>query len=237
MTPLSRGVANLRAIKLLKQLEAEQRTATRDEQVILSRFTGYGSSNVLAQGFTSDGKPRGELAQLLTPAEIKGLLGSSLNAHYTSLEIVRVLWRNVLRLYRNQPPTGLRILEPAVGTGNFLSCMPSEFQNPDVYAIELEAISAAITRHLHPCARLFARGFEAVDLPDDVFDIVIGNWPFGNYRVADSLMADKRLKQSIHNYFFAKAMDVVKPGGIIMRLRRGSFWTAMAVLLAMCAGG
>ena len=95
----------------------------------------------------------------------------------------------------------MRVLEPAVGTGNFLSTLPPEFQSLDVYAIELEAISAAITRYLHPSARVFDRGFEAVDLPNDVFDIVIGNWPFGNYRVADSLMTDKRLKGSIHNYF------------------------------------
>jgi N12 class adenine-specific DNA methylase len=216
---------NVAALRLLKELEAEGRTeATLHEQTVLSRYTGWGDSTLLKRAFphgiSSHLPPSEELKELLTGEELKALRASSLNAHYTSLAVIRAIYAGLdhTGLHRLSEVRGarLRVLEPAAGIGHFIGAMPKEFRDASEWAaVELDPLSARITKMLYPNAKVFAEGFESANLPSNWFDLVISNVPFGNYKVCDPEVKEHYLRASIHDYFFAKGLRVTKPGGLI----------------------
>ncbi|PYS88053.1 MAG: hypothetical protein DMF64_21560 [Acidobacteria bacterium] len=216
---------NVAALRLLKELEAEGRTeATLHEQTVLSRYTGWGDSTLLKRAFphgiSSHLPPSEELKELLTGEELKALRASSLNAHYTSLAVIRAIYAGLghTGLHRLSEVRGsrLRVLEPAAGIGHFIGAMPKEFRDASEWAaVELDPLSARITKMLYPNAKVFAEGFESANLPSNWFDLVISNVPFGNYKVCDPEVKEHYLRASIHDYFFAKGLRVTRPGGLI----------------------
>jgi len=218
---------NIAALRLLKELDAEGRDhATLHEQTILSRYTGWGDSTVLKRAFPNGISPHlppsEELKELaLTSDELKALRASSLNAHYTSLVVIRAIYAALCHagLHRSlAASTGkhLRVLEPAAGIGHFIGAMPKELKERSEWAaVELDPLSARITQLLYPSARVFAEGFESANLPASWFDLVISNVPFGNYKICDPTFREHYLRASIHDYYFAKALRVTRPGGII----------------------
>ena len=200
---------NLAAIRTLKQIEAEGRAATPQEQEILSRYVGWGG---LADAFDPD-KPTWadeyrQLAAMLTPQEYEAARASTLNAHYTSPVVIRAMYDAVAQMGF----TGGNILEPSMGVGNFFGMLPEGMQASRLYGVELDSITGRIAQQLYPKANITVAGFETTDRRD-FFDLAIGNVPFGNYQVNDR--AYNKLGFSIHNYFFAKAIDQVRPGGVI----------------------
>lgn len=208
---------NVEAIRLLKTLEIEGRPATREEQSILARYVGWGG---LPQAFgRSDGgitkgweKEVSELRDLLTPEEYRAAEASTRNAHYTSSEIVRAMWGAM----RHIGFAGGRVLEPSVGVGNFFGLMPPDLRNRSaLHGVELDAITGGIAKHLYPAAKIAApMGFQDYVIPDGHFDAVIGNPPFGAEKLYDGRRKDLS-GFSIHNYFFAKAVDGLRPGGVL----------------------
>jgi N12 class adenine-specific DNA methylase len=216
---------NVAALRLLKELEAEGRTeATLHEQTVLSRYTGWGDSTLLKRAFphgiSSHLPPSEELKELLTGEELKALRASSLNAHYTSLAVIRAIYAGLghsgLHLLSGVRGAKLRVLEPAAGIGHFIGAMPKEFRDASEWAaVELDPLSARITKMLYPNAKVFAEGFESANLPSNWFDLVISNVPFGNYKVCDPKVKEHYLRASIHDYFFAKGLRVTRPGGLI----------------------
>lgn len=208
--------ANLTAIELLRRLEAEHRHPTADERASLNRYTGWGG---LPQAFNLDQRDRSwgaraeRLKGLLTAAEHKSAEASTPNAHYTSLEVIEAMWAMVQRLGFK----GGRILEPAAGAGYFLGAMPEEIaRNSRVTAIELDDLSACVLRALYGAFGVEVRqdAFESARLPAEYFDLAIGNVPFGNYQVAE-LRNVPYQSFLIHDYFFAKTLDLVRPGGLV----------------------
>ena len=200
---------NIKAISTLKQIEQENRYATPEEQHILSQYVGWGG---LADAFDQD-KPAwdaeySELKELLTPEEYAAARGSTLNAHYTSPTVIRAIYEAVGRMGFE---TG-NILEPSCGVGNFFGMLPEEMRNSRLYGVELDSISGRIARQLYPQANITVAGFETTDRRD-FYDLAVGNVPFGQYQVRDK--AYDKLNFSIHNYFFAKALDQVRPGGVV----------------------
>ena len=200
---------NLAAIRTLKQIEAEGRAATPQEQEVLSRYVGWGG---LADAFDPD-KPAWtdeyrQLAAILTPQEYEAARASTLNAHYTSPVVIRAMYDAVAQMGF----TGGNILEPSMGVGNFFGMLPEGMQASRLYGVELDSITGRIAQQLYPKANITVAGFETTDRRD-FFDLAIGNVPFGNYQVNDR--AYNKLGFSIHNYFFAKAIDQVRPGGVI----------------------
>ncbi|MGN0777263.1 MAG: DEAD/DEAH box helicase family protein, partial [Candidatus Ventricola sp.] len=200
---------NLAAIRTLKQIEAEGRTATPQEQEILSRYVGWGG---LADAFDPD-KPAWadeyrQLAAMLTSQEYEAARASTLNAHFTSPVVIRAMYDAVAQMGF----TGGNILEPSMGVGNFFGMLPEGMQASRLYGVELDSITGRIAQQLYPKANITVAGFETTDRRD-FFDLTIGNVPFGNYQVNDR--AYNKLGFSIHNYFFAKAIDQVRPGGVI----------------------
>ena len=200
---------NIKAISTLKQIEQENRYATPEEQHILSQYVGWGG---LADAFDQD-KPAwdaeySELKELLTPEEYSAARGSTLNAHYTSPTVIRAIYEAVGRMGFE---TG-NILEPSCGVGNFFGMLPEEMRNSRLYGVELDSISGRIARQLYPQANITVAGFETTDRRD-FYDLAVGNVPFGQYQVRDK--AYDKLNFSIHNYFFAKALDQVRPGGVV----------------------
>ena len=216
---------NISALRILKELEGEGRTeATLHEQMVLSRYTGWGDSTLLKRAFphgiSSHLPPSEELKELLTGEELKALRASSLNAHYTSLPVIRAIYVGLghTGLHRLSGVRGarLRVLEPAAGIGHFIGAMPEEFRDASEWAaVELDPLSARITKMLYPNAKVFAEGFESANLPSNWFDLVISNVPFGNYKVCDPEVKEHYLRASIHDYFFAKGLRVTKPGGLV----------------------
>lgn len=201
--------ANLNAIRLLKELESNHRQATASEQEILSRYVGWGG---LADAFdpskTGWKSEYEELCAALTPKEYATARASTLNAHYTPPTVIKALYRIVENF-------GFRkgnILEPACGVGNFFGCLPESMQGSQLYGVELDSLSARIAAQLYPTAEITAAGFETTSR-HDFFDIAVGNVPFGQYQVNDP--AFQKLGFSIHDYFFAKTLEQVRPGGII----------------------
>ena len=200
---------NIKAIATLKQIEQENRYATPEEQHILSQYVGWGG---LADAFDPD-KPAwaaeyGELKELLTPEEYEAARASTLNAHYTSPTVIRAVYEAVERM-------GFRsgnILEPSMGVGNFFGMLPESMAGSRLYGVELDSISGRIARQLYPKADITVAGFETTDRRD-FYDLAIGNVPFGQYQVNDK--AYNKLGFNIHNYFFAKALDQVRPGGVV----------------------
>lgn len=200
---------NMDAIQLLHRLEAEHRTAAPEEQTVLSRYVGWGG---LADAFDPD-KPAWadeyrQLAAALTPEEYEAARASTLNAHYTSPTVIRAMYEAVAQMGF----TSGNILEPSMGVGNFFGMLPDSMQASRLYGVELDSITGRIAQQLYPKANITVAGFETTDRRD-FFDLAIGNVPFGSYQVNDR--AYNRLGFSIHNYFFAKAIDQVRPGGVI----------------------
>ena len=200
---------NMDAINLLKELEFDGRQATPEEQVILSKYVGWGG---LADAFdeTKDNW-KNEFAELyaaLSPEEYAAARSSTLNAHYTSPTVIKAIYEAVGNMGFE---TG-NILEPAMGVGNFFGLLPDAMQNSKLYGVELDSITGRIAKQLYPKADITVAGFETTDRRD-FYDLAIGNVPFGQYQVNDR--AYNRLGFSIHDYFFAKALDQVRPGGVV----------------------
>ena len=207
--PKAKFQANVEAIKLLKYLEKTTGQATPEQQQVLSRYVGWGG---LADAFDPDkeswSKEYSQLKELLTPEEYAAARGSTLNAHYTSPTVIRAIYEAVGRMGFE---TG-NILEPSCGVGNFFGMLPEEMRNSRLYGVELDSISGRIAQQLYPKADITVAGFETTDRRD-FYDLAIGNVPFGQYQVRDK--AYDKLNFSIHNYFFAKALDQVRPGGVV----------------------
>jgi hypothetical protein len=157
---------------------------------------------------------RAALDELLTPAEFKAASGSTVNAHYTSPMVVRAMWDAMRRLGMQG---GERVLEPSLGVGNFFGMMPADLRaDSPRTGIELDPITGGIAKLLYPGSTIHVAGLESVPLPNDFFDVAIGNAPFGNYAVSDPEFRDRpALTRSIHNYFFAKALDKARDGGVV----------------------
>ena len=201
--------ANMDAINLLKELEFDGRQATPEEQNILSKYVGWGG---LADAFDeSKDNWKDEFAELyaaLSPEEYAAARASTLNAHYTSPTVINAIYEAVGNMGFQ---TG-NILEPSMGVGNFFGCLPEQMQGSKLYGVELDSITGRIAKQLYPQANITVAGFETTDRRD-FYDLAIGNVPFGQYQVNDR--AYNKLGFSIHNYFFAKALDQVRPGGVI----------------------
>ena len=201
--------ANIAAINLLKELEFEGAQATPEQQEILSRYVGWGG---LADAFDeSKDNWKDEFAELytaLSPEEYAAARASTLNAHYTSPTVIKAIYEAVGNMGFQ---TG-NILEPAMGVGNFFGLLPQEMQGSRLYGVELDSITGRIAKQLYPKADITVAGFETTDRRD-FFDLAIGNVPFGQYQVNDR--AYNKLGFSIHDYFFAKTLDQVRPGGVI----------------------
>ena len=207
--PKQKYARNIAAIRTLFQLEQEHRGATVEEQQVLSQYVGWGG---LADAFdpNKDGwaKEYTELKGLLSEDEYAAARSSTLNAHYTSPTVIRGIYDAVERM-------GFRsgnILEPSMGVGNFFGMLPDTMQDSRLYGVELDSITGRIAQKLYPEANIKVAGFETTDRRD-FYDLAVGNVPFGNYKVNDK--AYNKLNFSIHNYFFAKAIDQVRPGGVV----------------------
>jgi len=225
-TTVAKYENNIAALRVLKELESEGREdATLHEQTILSKYVGWGDSTLLKRAFPNGAHyshipPADELKELLTENEIKALRASSLNAHYTTISVIRAIYAGLLHMgfdrLRHPSNARLRVLEPAAGIGHFFGAMPAALkERSDCAAIELDPLSARITKLLYPSATVYAEGFESANLPPDWFDLVISNVPFGNYKVCDVSFREPYLRAGIHDYFFAKALRVARPGGLI----------------------
>ena len=200
---------NIEAIKTLFQLEQEHRGATAEEQQVLSQYVGWGGlADAFDPGKDSWAKEYAELKGLLSEDEYAAARSSTLNAHYTSPTVIRGIYDAVERM-------GFRsgnILEPSMGVGNFFGMLPDSMANSRLYGVELDSITGRIAKKLYPQADITVAGFETTDRRD-FYDLAVGNVPFGNYKVNDK--AYNKLGFSIHNYFFAKAIDQVRPGGVV----------------------
>lgn len=204
---------NLQALEILARLDQEHRSATDAERLALAHFTAFGESALLSRLVNSRD---GALPALLTEPAVNALRRAALTAFYTPLPVVRVLWAAIARLGFRQLPR-FRMLEPAAGIGNIISAMPPALREcAQITAVELEPLSARILGHLHPDVELWdGTGFQDVQLPENAFDLAISNVPFGDFGVADARITERFLLARIHDYFFAKAIRLLRPGGII----------------------
>ena len=210
----ARYKANVEAIRLVKQLEAEGRYATEAEQVILSKYVGWGGlANAFDQKKTEWSKEFAELKGLLTDDEYNSARGSTLNAHYTDISVIKAMYDGLKQLGF----TGGRMMEPSSGVGNFVGAMPADMasQVRSWTMVELDGITGLIAKYLYPNADVRIQGFEKANIPNNFMDVAISNVPFGNYAIADKTYP-KKVTSAIHNYFFAKSLDKVRPGGIVM---------------------
>ena len=200
---------NIEAIKTLFQLEQEHRGATAEEQQVLSQYVGWGGlADAFDPGKDSWAKEYAELKGLLSEDEYAAARSSTLNAHYTSPTVIRSIYDAVERMgFHNG-----NILEPSMGVGNFFGMLPNTMQDSRLYGVELDSITGRIAKKLYPQADITVAGFETIDRRD-FYDLAVGNVPFGQYKVNDK--AYNKLGFSIHNYFFAKAIDQVRPGGVV----------------------
>ena len=207
--PKQKYSRNIEAIRTLQAIEAKGRSATPEEQEILSQYVGWGG---LADAFDPDkdswAKEYKELKGLLSEDEYAAARASTLNAHYTSPTVIRAIYDAVEQMGFT---TG-NILEPSMGVGNFFGMLPESMQGSRLYGVELDSITGRIARQLYPEANITVAGFETTS-QRDFYDLAVGNVPFGNYKVNDK--AYNNLGFSIHNYFFAKALDQVRPGGVV----------------------
>ena len=200
---------NIEAIRTLFRLEEEHRGATAEEQQVLSQYVGWGGlADAFDPGKDSWAKEYAELKGLLSEDEYAAARSSTLNAHYTNPTVIRGIYDAVERM-------GFRsgnILEPSMGVGNFFGMLPDSMANSRLYGVELDSITGRIAQKLYPQADITVAGFETTDRRD-FYDLAVGNVPFGNYKVNDK--AYNKLGFSIHNYFFVKAIDQIRPGGIV----------------------
>ena len=200
---------NIAAIRLLKQVESEKRSATPEEQQILAKYIGWGG---LANAFDSSkndwSNEYAELKRLLTPEEYASARASTLNAHFTSYTVINSIYSAL----ENMGFNGGKILEPALGTGNFFGSMPEEMRNNSkLSGVELDSITGRIAKLLYPSANIQIKGYENTTFENNSFDIAVSNVPFGSYKVNDY----NNQNMYIHDYFFAKTLDKVRPGGIV----------------------
>ena len=205
-TPGEKYAANAAAIRTLKQIEAEERLATPEEQEILSRYVGWGG---LADCFEETSPHYQELKSLLDEDDYAAARASSLTAFYTPPVVIRGIYKALSQMGFQQG----NILEPSCGTGNFLGLLPADMAGSKTYGVELDSISGRIAQQLYQNASISVNGFEKVQMPDSFFDAAVGNVPFGDFKVVDKRY-DKH-HWLIHDYFFGKALDKVRPGGVI----------------------
>lgn len=208
-TPKEKFRANIMAIQLLKKCEEENRNATPEEQEILSRYVGWGG---LADAFDETKSAWEteylELKTVLTPEEYAAARASTLNAHYTQPIVIESMYQAL----ENLGFTKGNILEPSMGVGNFFGMLPENLNQSKLYGVELDSISGKIAKLLYPDANIQIKGFEKTDYPNDFFDVAIGNVPFGAYKVNDRQY--DRYNFMIHDYFLAKTIDQLRPGGV-----------------------
>jgi len=208
--PKAKYTANVAAIRLLKQLEEESRLATHEEQEVLSRYVGWGG---ISQAFDENNQQWAneyrELRDLLTDEEYTSARGSVLNAFYTSPVVIKAMYEAL----GNMGFSAGNILEPSCGVGNFMGLLPESMNGSKMYGVELDSITGRIARQLYQDNDIRIQGFEQSDFPDSFFDVAIGNVPFGDYKLPDRRY--DRNNFLIHDYFFAKALDKVRPGGIV----------------------
>lgn len=209
-TPKEKVRRNIEAIKLLHKLEDENRLANSEEQNILSKYVGWGGlPDVFDESKDNWSEEYNELKEILTDEEYKSARASTLTAFYTPPVVINAIYDTLKSMGVEQA----NILEPSCGTGNFLGMLPQEMQSSKLYGVELDSISGKIAKQLYQKANIKVQGYEKADLPDSFFDIAIGNVPFGDFKVND-----KRYDKNnflIHDYFFAKTLDKVRPGGVI----------------------
>lgn len=208
--PKAKFRMNINAIRALKAIESEQRLATANEQEVLSRYVGWGGcADAFDEAKENWSSEYAELKDLLTEEEYESARASVLNAHYTSPAVIKAIYKAIENMgFR----TG-NILEPSCGIGNFFGLLPESMAGSKLYGVELDGITGRIAKQLYQSANITIQGYEETALPDSFFDVAIGNVPFGDYSVAD-----KRYDKNhflIHDYFFAKTLDKVRPGGII----------------------
>ena len=204
--PSEKYAANAAAIRTLKQIEAEERLATPEEQEILSRYVGWGG---LADCFEETSPHYEELKSLLDSEEYAAARASTLTAFYTPPVVIRGIYKALAQMGFTQG----NILEPSCGTGNFLGLLPTDMAGSKAYGVELDSISGRIAGQLYQNASISVNGFETVQMPDSFFDAAVGNVPFGDFKVLDKKY-DKH-HWLIHDYFFGKTLDKVRPGGVI----------------------
>ena len=204
--PLERFQRNLDAIRTLKTVEAENRSATAEEQAVLAQYVGWGG---LADFFDEKNPRYAELKELLTDAEYAAARESTLTAFYTPPVVIRGIYTALGQMGFTQG----NILEPACGIGNFLGMLPESMSGSKLYGVELDDLSGRIARQLYQKSSIAVQGYEKTSFPDNFFDVAIGNVPFGQFRVPDKRY--DRLNFPIHEYFVAKALDQVRPGGVI----------------------
>lgn len=209
-TPKARFAANVEAIRTLNNIEAENRTATPIEQAVLSGYTGWGA---IPQAFDSDNKDwsneYAELKELLSDSEYADARRSTMNAHFTSPVIINAIYEGL----KNIGFESGKILEPAMGIGNFFGAMPENMRNSELHGVELDSLTGRIAKQLYPDADIQIKGFEKTTFANNSFDVVIGNVPFGNYKVNDKDYNKNNFL--IHDYFIAKSLDKVHPGGVV----------------------
>ncbi len=209
-SPKEKFRRNIEAIRTLEQIEGENRTVTPEEQKILSQYVGWGG---LADAFDESKSAWAgeyqELKSLLSEQEYASARESTLNAHYTSPVIIRSIYQAL----ENMGFEKGNVLEPAMGIGNFFGMLPEKMQESRLYGVELDGITGRIAKQLYPTAKIKISGFEKTDYPNDFFDVAVGNVPFGQYKVSDR-QYDKN-NFLIHDYFFAKTLDKVRPGGVV----------------------
>ena len=205
-TIMEKYFANVKAIIILHKVEDENRFATPEEQQILSRYVGWGG---LAECFDESFPRYEELKSLLAPEEYEAARASSLTAFYTHPEITGAMYSALYQMgFRNG-----NILEPSCGVGNFIGSLPESMSDSKVYGVELDSISGRIAQQLYQNSNIAVTGFEKVNIPDSFFDVAIGNVPFGDFKVLDKRYDKHHFL--IHDYFFAKALDKVRPGGVV----------------------
>ena len=205
-TPLERFQRNLNAIRTLKTVEAENRTATAEEQALLAQYVGWGG---LADFFDEKNARYGELKDLLTDAEYAAARESTLTAFFTPPVVIRGIYAALGQMGFTQG----NILEPSCGIGNFFGMLPENMSGSKLYGVELDDLSGRIARQLYQKSSIAVQGYEKTVFPDNFFDVAIGNVPFGQFHVPDKRY--DRLNFPIHEYFIAKALDQVRPGGVI----------------------
>ena len=208
--PKAKFKANMEAIRLLKELEQDQRLATPEEQEVLSRYVGWGG---IPQAFEERNSAWAEeytqLKEVLTPEEYSAARASTLNAFYTSPTVIKAMYEALGNMGLKQG----NILEPSCGVGNFMGLLPESMGAASMYGVELDPVSGQIAKQLYQKNRIAVQGFEETSYPDSFFDCVIGNVPFGAYQVSDRKY--DRYHFMIHDYFIAKSLDLVRPGGVV----------------------
>ena len=202
--------ANIEAIRLLQTLDAEQRQATAEEQEVLSRYVGWGG---IPQAFDEKNadwaKEYAELKSLLPADEYSEARASTLNAFYTSPTVIKAIYEALSNMGLSKG----NVLEPSCGVGNFMGLVPESMENIKMYGVELDSVSGRIAQQLYQKNKIAVQGFETMQFPDSFFDCVVGNVPFGNYKVPDKRY--DRHNFLIHDYFIAKSLDLVRPGGVV----------------------